>query len=275
MFIGFLSVVFRGLRSVLMIEPLGYKISKINSYHAAMIAYLANFLFPRLGEVLRCSVIQKQEKVPFQKTLGTVTTERMIDTMLFGILFLAALALETEKLLPYVAENVSLTGSGKYILFGGIAAVAVLGYFFRKKIYRLSIYRKIIKILKGFWEGLISIKDLKKPFLFAAYSLLIWVCYYLMFYVAVFAFPDLAVLGSKGLILATLSCLVIGTIGFATPIPGGIGVYPFLVYKALTLYGIADELGKTIGYVVWTAESIMYIVLGLVSLLLISLKKRK
>lgn len=275
MFIGFLSVVLRGLRSVLMIEPLGYKISKINSYHAVMIGYFANFLFPRLGEVLRCSVLQKQEKVPFQKSFGTVITERVIDMLLFGVLFLIALVLESEKLLPYIKENVSFSGTGKYILLGGMVGITVLVYVFRKKINSLSIYQKAVKIGKEFWAGLISIKDLKKPFRFVLYSLLIWVCYYFMFYIATFAFPDLAVLGTKGVLLASLSCLVIGTIGFATPIPGGIGVYSFLVYKALSLYEIPEGLGMTVGFDIWAAETLMYLALGLTSVLMLLYKKEK
>jgi len=279
MFIGFLSVVFRGLRSVLMIEPLGYKVTKINSYHAAMIGYLANFAFPRLGEVLRCTILQKYEKVPFQKSLGTVITERVIDMILFGVLFLIALGLESKKLLFFMEENMSLTvmfsGMGKLVVFGLIVGIFILILLFRKKILKWAIYQKIRKFLKGFWDGLISIKDLKKPFLFVVYSLLIWVCYYLMFYVCTFAFPDLAVLGTKGVILASLACVVIGTLGFATPIPGGVGVYPILISKAFVLYGIDENLGGAIGTIIWTTETLMYVVLGLVSVLIILRKKDK
>jgi len=281
MFIGFLSVVFRGLRSVLMIEPLGHKISKTNSYHAAMIGYFANLAFPRLGEVLRCTILQKYEKVPFQKSLGTVITERIIDTLLFGVLFLVALVLESEKLVSIFVENnvggkiiTMASGAGKYIAVGGIVGLIVLLYVFRKKIAKWIIYKKVIKILSGFWEGLVSIKDLKHPFLFIVYSLLIWLCYYLMFYICTFAFPFLTTLGIKSVLLASLSCVVIGTLGFVVA-QGGLGVYPMLVYIALHLYGISETGSKSIGWVVWSTETLMYIVLGLASLLIISFKKDK
>ena len=281
MFIGFLSVVFRGLRSVLMIEPMGYKVSKTNSYHAAMIGYLANFALPRLGEVLRCTVLQKYEKVPFQKSLGTVITERIIDVIFFGIFFLTALGLESEKLLSVFANsNIYekiigiFAGTGKLIVFGIMVGTIVIIFVFRKKISQLPVYQKIIKILKGFWDGLISIKNLKKPFLFVVYSLLIWVCYYLMFYVCTFAFPCMGALNATEIMLASLSCVVIGTLGFAIA-QGGLGAYPLLVAMALSLYGIAEESGLAIGWVIWTAESLMYIVLGLISVLIISLKKEK
>jgi uncharacterized protein (TIRG00374 family) len=291
MFIGFLSVVFRGLRSVLMIEPLGHKVSKTNSYHAAMVAYLANFAFPRLGEVLRCTILQKYEKVPFQKSLGTVITERIIDTILLGILFIAALILEFDKLFTIYMKNKEIiiaqfSGIGKYIAIISIVGIVVASYVFRKKISKLSVYQKIIKILKGFQEGLVSIKNLKKPFLFVAYSLLIWLCYYLMFYVCTFAFPFLTELSTESILLASLSCVVIGTFGFVFA-QGGLGAYPFLVSMVLLYYGTPIELlsdteiiektklGLAVGWVVWTAESIMYIVLGLVSLLLLSFRKDK
>jgi len=281
MFIGFLSVVFRGLRSVLMIEPLGHNVSKANSYHAAMIGYLANFAFPRLGEVLRCSILQKYEKVPFQKSLGTVITERIIDTIFFGVLFLAALGLESEKLFSIFANSnilekimVMFSGTGKYIVLGSIAAMIILIYIFRKRISDWTIYQKIIKILHGFWEGLISVKNLKQPFLFVVYSLLIWLCYYLMFYVCTFAFPFLTALGAGSVFLASLSCVVIGTLGFVVA-QGGLGAYPLLVSIVLLLYGISGESGLAVGWVVWSSESFMYVVLGLLSLLIISLKKDK
>ena len=281
MFIGFLSVLFRGLRSVLMIEPLGHKLSKINSYHAAMIGYLANLAFPRLGEVLRCTILQKYEKVPFQKSLGTVITERIIDVVIFGILLLIALGLESDKLFSIFADSNIMekimgmfSGTGKYIIIATMAAIVIFIYLFRKKISNLSVYQKITTILKGFWDGLVSIKDLKKPFLFVLYSLLIWVCYYLMFYVCTFAFPCLSVLGIDGVILASLSCVVVGTVGFIVA-QGGLGAYPLLVAMVLSLYGISEESGLAIGWVVWTTETLMYVVLGVVSLLVISLEKDK
>ena len=280
-FIGFLSVLFRGLRSVLMIEPLGHKVSKTNSYHAVMIGYLANLAFPRLGELLRCSILQKYEKVPFQKSLGTVITERIIDIIIFGIMLLIALGLESERLFSILENsNVSekvmamLSGSGKYIILGAMAAVVILIYALRKKISNLSIYQKVVKILKGFWAGLVSIKDLKNPFLFVVYSVLIWICFFLMFYVCTFAFPSLMALWAKTVILASLACVVVGTLGFIVA-QGGLGAYPLLVSMVLLLYGISEESGLAIGWVVWTTETIMYLVLGLISLLMLLFSKSK
>ncbi|MDR0367900.1 MAG: flippase-like domain-containing protein [Bacteroidales bacterium] len=279
--IGFFSVLFRGLRSVLMLEPMGYKVSKTHSYHAVMIGYLANLAFPRLGEIVRCTILQTHEKVPFQKTLGTVITERVLDILLAGLLFLLALGVEYDKLIRIFSEtNIAekivgmLSGAGKYIALGTGLLVVVIIYALRKKIAKLSIYQKVVKIAKGFWEGLISVKNMKHPFLFILYSLAIWICFYLMFYVCAFAFPDMVALEHKQILLASLSCVVIGTVAFVIA-QGGLGAYPLLVSMVLLLYGIPEESGLAIGWVVWASESLMYLSLGLVSLLLLLFQKKR
>ncbi|MDR2410703.1 MAG: flippase-like domain-containing protein [Bacteroidales bacterium] len=281
MFIGFLSVVFRALRSVLMIEPLGHKVSNTNSYHATMIGYFANLAFPRLGEVLRCTILQRYEKVPFQKTLGTVITERIIDVIIFAIFFLITLQIESDKILSILSDSDAIKnvgnlflGNGKYIVTGIIVGIIALIYILRKQIAQLSITKKIIKIIIGFWHGLISIKDLKHPFLFILYSLLIWLCFYLMFYICTFSFPDIMAFGTKDIMMASLTCVVIGTVGFVVA-QGGLGAYPLLVSVVLLLYGVPEEMGLAIGWVIWTTESLMYSIFGLVSLLLLSFKKDK
>jgi uncharacterized protein (TIRG00374 family) len=280
-FIGFLSVLFRGLRSVLMLEPLGYKVSKVNSYHAVMIGYLANFAFPRLGEIIRCTVLQTYEKVPFQKTLGTVITERVLDVLLAGLLFLLAFYVEYDKLINlFSGTNLSetimemLSGTGKYIAIGIVLLIIIIIYALRKKIANLPIYQKVVKIIKEFWEGLISIKKMKRPVLFIMYSLAIWLCFYLMFYVCAFAFPDMVALGPKQMVLASLSCVVIGTVGFVIA-QGGLGAYPLLISMVLLLYGIPEESGLAVGWVVWATETLMYLVLGLASILLLLFQKKK
>ena len=272
MIIGFLSVVFRALRSILLLEPLGYKVSKTNSYHSVMICYLANLAFPRLGEVLRCTFIQRYERVPFQKTLGTVVTERIIDMICFGLAFLIALLLESDKIISLFQNNAK-TGSGNLlfnntliILLSVLVIFIILIFIFRKTLREWKIYRKIKQVVIGFWSGIISITKLKHPFFFILYSLLIWVCYFFMFYVAVFAFPDLQALGSQAW-MATLSCVVIGTIGFIIS-QGGLGAYPLLISTVLILYGINKEVGLAVGWVVWSTETILYLLGGTISLII-------
>ena len=276
--ICFLSIVFRALRSVLMIEPLGHKISKANSYHGVSVCYFANLAFPRLGEILRCTVLQQYEKVPLQKSLGTIVTERIIDVLMFGLLLIGAFVLEFDKLLRFFTENNAynkiltlLSGTGKYITIGIVLFIALIIYMFRRKIAAHSFFQKIIRIIKGFWEGLSSVRKVRKPLLFIFYSAMIWVCYYFAFYVCIFMFPSLMNLGSAAL-TATLVCLTMGAVGFMVA-QGGLGAYPLLISSVLLLYGIKPEEGLAIGWVVWTIETILYILLGVISLILLSLQK--
>ncbi|HOS17430.1 MAG TPA: lysylphosphatidylglycerol synthase transmembrane domain-containing protein [Bacteroidales bacterium] len=272
MIIGLLSVVFRAFRSVILLEPLGYRVSKTNSYHSVMICYIANLAFPRLGEVLRCTFIQRYEKVPFQKTLGTVVTERIIDMICFGLTFIVALLLERDKLASLFLNktqtgNQGLLSNPSFLLFIIIAVVLIVLFFiFRKSIIRWSVYQKIKNILLGFWSGLLSIVKLKRPIAFILYSILIWMCYFFMFYVAIFAFPALRALGSE-MWIASLSCVVVGTIGFIIA-QGGLGAYPLLIASVLLLYNVNKEIGLAVGWVVWTTETVLYILGGIVSLIL-------
>ncbi len=278
--IGYISVWIRGLRSVLMINPLGYKVRSTTAYHSVCICYLANMAIPRLGEILRCTVLQKYDKVPFQKSLGTVVTERVIDVIICGMMFVAALLLESDKIMQifidnHVGANIisMLSGGGKYIALLVVLVCVVVIYVLRKRIVAFSWVQKIKQVLLGFWEGMLSIKKLQHPILFIIYSLLIWVCYYLMFFMALFAFPEVMSLGANVLLLS-LSAVVIGTVGFVVA-QGGLGAYPWLVSVVMALYGISAEVGLAVGWVVWSVESLVYLFIGLVSLIIISLKKQQ
>lgn len=278
--IGYISVWIRGLRSVLMIDPLGYKVRPSSAYHSVCICYLANMAIPRLGEILRCTVLQKYDNVPFQKSLGTVVTERVIDVIICGLMFVAALLLESDKIMQIFIDNhvganiiAMLSGKGKYVALLIIIACVAIIYALRKRIAAFSWVQKIKQVLLGFWEGMISIKNLNHPILFIVYSLLIWVCYYLMFLMALFAFPEVVSLGS-GVLLLSLSAVVIGTVGFVIA-QGGLGAYPWLVSVVMALYGISAEVGLAVGWVVWSTESLVYLFIGLVSLVIISFKKQQ
>lgn len=276
--IGLLSVFIRAFRSILLLEPLGYKVSKKNSYHSVMICYIANLAFPRLGEVLRCTFIQRYEKVPFQKTFGTVVTERIVDMMSFGIVFFIALIFESDKIFAlFKTKNSSESGllihNPIFLLLIGIVCLVILFFIFRKQIRKWKIYNKIKKIILGFWSGLISVIHLKRPLLFLLYTFLIWVCYYFMFFICIFAFPDISFTGNQ-IWEASLACIVIGTIGFIIS-QGGLGAYPLLISTALLLYGINKEFGLAIGWTVWTTETVLYLIGGIVSLIIASFTNSK
>lgn len=279
MILGVISVYLRGLRAILMINPLGYTISKSNAYHSVMICYMANVAVPRLGELLRCTYLQRYEKVPFEKSFGTVITERIVDMLLLGVLFVVAIVAEADKLIPlFGLDNLGEKMAGfsfkKWIaiiliIIGVVALFILLG----KLLGNTKIMQKIKGILKGFWNGMLSITKLQKPGLFIFYSVLIWICWYFMFMVGSFAFPEMISLGS-GIWAATLSSVVVGTFGFVIS-QGGLGAYPLLVSQVLLLYSIPYETGLAIGWIIWANETFVYIFGGLVTLVCVAFIKAK
>lgn len=271
MALGVLSVYLRGLRAILLLSPMGYRVSKTNAYHSVMVCYMANVAVPRLGELLRCTFLQRYEKVPFEKSLGTVITERIVDLLLLGLLFIVAVAVEAEKLVPlfgldHFGEKVAGFSFSKWIIILIIAAASIgmlvlLGRLLRKT----KAVQKIKDVLLGFWHGMASITQMNRPGLFVLYSILIWICWYFMFMIGSFAFPEMLHLGSP-IWAATLSSVVVGTFGFVIA-QGGLGAYPLLVSQVLQLYGIPYETGLAIGWIVWANETFVYIAGGLVTLM--------
>ncbi|MCX6242488.1 MAG: lysylphosphatidylglycerol synthase transmembrane domain-containing protein [Bacteroidetes bacterium] len=277
--LGVFSHVIRAARWVLFFEPMGFKPKLKTTFYAVMVGYFANMAFPRLGEVTRCGIMSKYEKVPFQKALGTVVTERAIDMLIFFLLFLLMFFTQLHTIKEYLNQNmypklVAKFGDLHYsrmiflFLLGLLVLVVGLWYAVRKKVKASKTYHKVTNLIIGFWEGLKSLSQVKKPGLFIFYSLVIWVLYFFMLYVIFFCFAETSGLGLG----AGLSSLVLGSVGIMIT-PGGIGLYPAIIQETLLLYGIAKPTGLALGWIAWTAQTLMILVFGGVSLLLLSIKR--
>ncbi len=281
--IGILSHLMRAIRWKMLLEPMGYKPSTWTAFLAVMIGYFTNLGIPRSGEVARCSILFKEDKIPVDKSFGTVILERSIDMIIFFSLFFITLTTQYKYLDHYVQTEIYPEVNKKFAfistehLFGNtalilFAATVVVFYVSRKRIFASKIWKKTTKLLGGIWEGLISITKIKQPILFIIYSLGIWFFYYLMVYFCLFSLPETA---SMEMVVG-LSVLVIGSIGIMVT-PGGIGLYPVLVAETLYLYGISKEAGTgiAIGWITWTAQTLMIIVVGAISLLIVSAHSKK
>ena len=244
-----------------------------------MIGYFANMAFPRLGEVTRCGIMSRYEKIPFQKALGTVVTERAIDMLIFFLLFLLMFFTQLGTIREYLDQNIYPKMVAKFgdlhysrmifLSLGGILVLIIgLWLALRKKLLASGMYRKLRTLVFGFWEGLKSLSQVKKPLLFVFYSVTIWVLYFFMLYVIFFCFSETSGLGLG----AGLSALVLGSIGIMIT-PGGIGLYPAIIQETLILYGIAKPTGLALGWIAWTAQTLMVLILGGVSLLILSIKR--
>ncbi len=280
---GILSHLIRAERWRMLLEPMGYKPKLGTTFYAVMIGYFANLGIPRSGEVAKCSVLYKQNKIPLDKSVGTVIIERSLDMLVFISLFFLAFIIEFNRINEYVQSNILPTIEDKFGFINSdttftLSILAVLFLFFaiifflRKRIMKIAFMQKVSHLLSGIWEGLKSILKIKKPWLFILYSLLIWVNYYLMILVGFQAIPETSTL-SLG---AAFSVLILGSIGIMLT-PGGIGLYPVIVAQTLVLYGLSPEsgFGDAIGWLTWSSQTIMIIVIGSLSIIMISLKSKK
>jgi len=278
--LGILSHLLRALRWIMFMVPMGYKPRVKTTFYAVMIGYLANLAFPRLGEVTRCGILSRYEKIPFNRSLGTVITERAIDMLFFFLLFILMIVTQLGTIRDYLDETiypklVEKFGAIHYsrLLYSTVgsffALLVILFFIFRKRLQQFTLYRKIKNLVIGFCEGLKSLTQIRRPWLFILYSLLIWTLYFLMLYVCFFCFPETSHLPLG----AGLSALVLGSIGIMIT-PGGIGLYPALIQETLRLYGIALVTGLALGWIVWVTQTLMILVVGGISLLLLTFNKR-
>jgi uncharacterized membrane protein YbhN (UPF0104 family) len=266
-----LSHFLRALRWRLIIEPLGYRPSIANTYLAVLIGYLANLAIPRLGEVLKCTLLAKYEHVPAEKIVGTIVAERAFDVISLGIVFLLALGLQFNvieagwnQLKSQTSASVmdSNEGDWKMYLLVGIGIILIALFFiFRKRIP--TIVGSIKKIISGIWEGVMSATKLKQHNLFFLYSFGIWFLYLLATYVGLYATA-----GTESSFATAISCLAYASIGMILT-PGGIGAYAYFMAKVLELNGVDYTLGLANGTLQWFSQFLIVIVLGGISLILL------
>jgi len=276
---------YRALRWNLLINTLGYKPRAIITFYSVLIGYLANVAVPRLGEVTRCAVLSKSEKIPTDKLIGTVLLERGIDLLSLLALIIIAFVLQIDVLSGFFIEVFNKEGESSFSymvvlkMIGVLLLIlAVIYVLFRVafKLIKLTPWHfKLMRIFVGFISGIKTIKQLKEVRLFIIYSFTIWVGYFLMVYLCFAAYEPMLGLIKRPLV--GLSTLVIGSLGMVAPVQGGIGAYHFCVQVCLELYGFAKEVALSFAFIVHTAQTLLVIVAGAASLILlpITLKRLK
>ena len=274
--IGLISHISRTLRWGLMIEPIGHKPRFINTFLAVMVGYLMNLAFPRMGEISRCGVLSRYEKISFTKLFGTVVAERLVDMISLLILLLIVIVSQFGKMLNFVHSNPEIENKiysvlkSPYLLVG-LGVLVILFFIFRKAFKHTLIFRKVLEILKNFKEGFISIKSIKRKGWFYFHSVFIWLMYYLMLYSVFFAFDFTRHLGP----IAGLTTFVLASFGMVAPVQGGIGAWHFMAIEALSLYGVARKNGIIFAFVAHTSMTGMIIIIGIISLLILPFINRR
>lgn len=267
------SNIFRAWRWQMLLEPMGYRARFSNAFMTILVGYLANLFIPRMGEVVRAGSLSRYEKVPMEKVMGTLVVDRLMDFLCLALVVGLAFLLEGDTLLAFISQNQQPGEQSSMwsnpLFLGMLAAmllVAVVVYGLRKRLAEIALFRKIGALLKGFIDGLRSVFRLKNPFLFIAYSLGIWVMFYLQCWFNLKAFPPTAHLDWS----AAMMVFVFGTFGFVIPSPGGMGTFHALCIASLALYGINGSDGFSYANIAFFSVQIFYnLVAGLLSLWLL------
>ncbi len=271
---GILSHYVRAIRWKLIVEPLGYKPRTINSFFAVLIGYLANFAVPRMGEVTRCGVLSKYEKIPFSNAIGTVVVERILDLLMSLFIFFIALLLQFGEIKEFfikhkILDNLSFNIYNiKFIVFVLIVILSTIILFsLRDRIKQNRIIQKIYNFIKGIIDGIKSIKNIERKWLFIFYTLLIWVLYILTFYVCFYAYEPTSNLS----FLVVITVFSMANFGTIAPVQGGIGPWHFMVIQTLLIYSVSELNGQAFAFVVHTTQTVMLIILGFISLAMVPL----
>lgn len=265
----------------MLIEPLGYNPKLSHTFYSLLTGYFANFAIPRIGEITRCASLSKAEKIPFDKLIGTVITERIMDVLMLLVTILIAAIVEFdlignflyEKLFQPLIEKISSSGSLTFYLIAGliiILLIVMIRYFFKSEKFKI-ISGKVKKLISGIGDGIKTIRNLKSFGWFAFHTVFMWILYFFCSYVCFFALDATSHLGVKEGLLV----LVLGGIGMSAPVQGGIGAYHWLVSQGLMLFAISESDGKTFATMVHTYQVLVIVVLGLFSFIMLFLANKK
>ena len=260
--IALLSHMSRAYRWKYLLEPLDIKPKLSLMYHSVMIGYIINLTIPRSGEVARAAYFSKYQNSSSEKVFGTIVVERVIDLLMFGLVFLITIFLQTDQDRFTQIRQAESSGLPSWvfplIIAGGVILfVTIIG------IKRLR--EKAIKFIKGVLEGCLTILKLKNKRAFILHTLFIWVAYILMLFITALSIPQMQSID----VSALFACFIAGTIAIGAT-PGGIGLYPIMVASVLIqLYGYQQESANAFGIIMWTTQTLFMIILGLISLVAI------
>ena len=274
--IGILSHISRAIRWNYLIEPLGSRPSTLNTFLAVMTGYLMNLLVPRMGEISRCGVLSKYEKISFASLIGTVVTERVIDVLILLLMTLIAFFTQFSALVSFLHGNPEVKEKIMHylthpLLIGGVLFSVLFLIVMRRRIVSSRFYKRLKNTVDNLRDGIMSVRYVRKKGALIFHSFFIWTMYYLMLYVAFFAFDF-----TKGLSpWAGLTTFVMGSFGMVAPVQGGLGTWHFMTKEALALYGIPNENGIIFAFVAHTTMNLMVVVIGLISLMALQLVNRE
>lgn len=269
LFLGLLSHLSRALRWKYLLAPLGYKPRFLNSVFTIFTAYLINLAVPRAGEVVRASGISKYESIPFEKALGTIVAERIIDVIMLLLIIIVAFFYQFELIMEFTFNKIPNSSINIYYLSAIIILLLIVFFIFIKRSEK-GFFKRIRQFIIGLFEGIKSVYTMEKKRYFIAHTLFIWMMYLLMFYTVALALPETSNMG----VGTVITGFVVGSLSIATT-NGGLGTYPLGVQQVLVLYSIASNPALAFGWLIWSTQTFMVLLLGGLSFLALPIYNRK
>lgn len=277
MVFGITAQLFRGLRWKLALLPIGETTRNSTCIHAVFLSYAASLIIPRAGEFTRCGVLKKYDGVSFAKSIGTVLTERIIDSLIIAFVVAAVLLCQLPTFMKFFATTgawghikdffAQFTATGYWVTAICLVITAIFLYLAAKKLSTIVAFRKVVKDV---WTGIISVKKVSSKWLFMAYTIGIWVSYFLHFYITFFCFDFTANLA----INVALVAFVAGTIAVVVPTPNGLGPWHFAVKTVFVLYAVQAVNAETFVLIVHTLQTALIPILAIFSLVCLALRKK-
>ena len=275
MFFGYLAYVFRGLRWLILLKSMNYKTTVSLATHSIAAGYFANAIFPRAGEIVRCTSLFKVTGIPVNKLFGTILLERAIDLIMLSLCLGLSLILKFEALSSFIKNSLADISNnensyGTLIFCLTIILLATIYLFFKKRFEQSSAIKKVSSLWQGVKEGFQTAFHMEKKGLFVTYTLLIWFMYLFMTYICFFSFADTL----KLRLVDGLYITVVGGLGMIVPVQGGLGPYHAAVTLGAVSIGLSEITGVTLAVLIHSTQSIMILITGIIATFVLSFAKR-
>lgn len=282
-----IGLVVRALRWKIILKPLGYNPSFINTFSSLMVGYAVNYAIPRVGEISRCVALGKKEKAPATALFGTVMAERLADLVMLGLILSLTFFVNYDSIHGFFADNI----------FGPIINVVKEKFFRNQKmtIITLSVLAVILgiafyylnkaskqkpdesasdidKMVDETWTGLTAFTQIQNWPLFLGYTLLIWGMNFLTSYFWLLSFNETASFP----IAAGITIYAISTVARSVPIQGGaMGAYHYLVTAGLAIFGVGAVVGNAYAILNHGSQMVLQLSLGAIFGLYLLFSKNK
>lgn len=277
----------RAVRWRKLLLPIDSSITRITAFNGINIGNISNFVLPRIGEFIRCGVITRRsepvspddpehKKASYDKVLGTVVLERSWELLVMLLLLAVVVVGGFNRFGGFFVEQIWTPMAQRldFSIWWIVAVLALAGVAGCFALWRYRdtnpVFSKVWGIFRGILQGFASCMKMDRKWMFFAYTAFIWMTYWLMAASTVWAAPFLSELD----LIDALFLSLVGGLGFAVPVPGGIGAFHFIISLALSaIYGVPTELGIIYATLSHTSQAITQIFFGVGSYAYEALKK--